>query len=176
VGGEAIKSDVERAMRMEPVTEGDPTFLLRFSVLRGPGVEFPGSSRGKFWTGVERRLLKDGMEVRFAVTDGTGTGVVFGDREVLILLELRMVVLPLTREALDVALGFETLAVDMDDPSVDERLVEREKRVEASDGAFWGFEDIVRRQEQEASRILDWVVRQERVFITRQFPFRNIRV
>ena len=129
---------------MEPVTEGDPTALLRFSVLRGrAGVEFPGSSRGKFWTGAERRLLNDGIEVRFALTDGTGTGVAFGDREVLILLELRMVVLPLTSEALDVALGFEILAVDMDDPSVDERLVEREKRVEASDGAFWGFEDIV---------------------------------
>jgi len=132
-------------MRMDPVTEGDPTVLLRSSTLRGRGgVEFPGSSRGKFWIGAERRLLKDGMDVRFALTDGTGTGVAFGDREVLILLELRIVVLPLTREALDVALGFETLAVDMDDPSVDERLVEIEKRVEASDGGFWGLEDIVR--------------------------------
>jgi hypothetical protein len=82
------------------------------------------------------------MEVRLAVTDGTGTGVAFGDREVLILVELRMVVLPLIREASDVVLVFEILAVDMDDPSTDVRLVERDKRAEASDGAFWGF-DIV---------------------------------
>lgn len=78
----------------------------------------------------------EGMDVdmRFAAIDGTGTGVAFGERPALLCFGLgRTVASSLTSEALESALGLVTLD---DDLNVDERVVDREKRVEVSEGSF----------------------------------------
>jgi len=109
------------------------------------------------------RLLpeSDGMddESRLAETDGTGTGtgVALGERErigVLSLLLFRTVVLPLANDALEMARGFDMLLVDMEDPRLDVRLVDRDIRVDDSEGAVGGLEAIFKRSE-----IVDGVLR-----------------
>lgn len=102
------------------------------------------------------RLLpeSDGIDddSRLAETDGTGTGtgVALGERDrigVLSLLLFRTVVLPLANDALEMARGFDMLLVDIEDPRLDVRLVDRDIRVDDSEGALGGFEAIFQRSE-----------------------------
>ena len=97
--GEDIYIDVVRIVRIDPAIEGARTPLPGV-----PDVDNDGSKRGKFCTGADVRLLcpdSDGIELerRFALTDGTGTGVplegVAGGAGILKL--VRTVVLPLAR-------------------------------------------------------------------------------
>ena len=158
VGGEVMYSEVERAMRTEPVTEG--VFSLVGERMGGEGVagvallfaevDFEGSNRGKFCPGAGAEILRvlpanEGMDVdmRFAAMDGTGTGVAFGERPALLCFALgRTVASSLTSEALESALGLVTLEVETDDRSVEERVVDREKRVEDSEGLYECLEVI----------------------------------
>jgi hypothetical protein len=149
VGGEDMYSEVERAIRTEPVTEG--VFSLVGERMGGEGVagvalfaevDFEGSDRVKFCPGAGAEVLRvlpasEGMDVdmRFAAIDGTGTGVAFGERPALLCFALgRTVASSLMSEALECARGLVMLDVDTDDPNVEERVVDLEKRVEDSEG------------------------------------------
>jgi hypothetical protein len=75
-----MNKDVVRFDRIDPEIEGAPA-----SFGGGPGVDEVGSKRGKFCTGADMRLLlppREGIELdsRFALTEGTGTGVPLGGR------------------------------------------------------------------------------------------------
>lgn len=134
--GEDIYIDVVRIVRIDPAIEG-----VRTRLPGAPDVDSDGSKRGKFWTGADMRLLfpdSDGIELdrRFALTDGTGTGVPLegGADGAGILLLVRIVVLPLARvvaDAVEEVRGLETLAEDMDEFKLDERF---EKRADDSEG------------------------------------------
>lgn len=77
---------------------------------------------------------KEGIEERFALAAAVGTGVALGDLEgILLMLDVRMV-LPLVKDAFDKPLFFETPVDEIDEFNVDERLVDRDKRVPDSDG------------------------------------------
>lgn len=95
------------------------------------------SIRGKFCTGADVRLLaNDGMDVdrRLAETDGTGTGVAFGD--LLLILLVRTVVLPLASDAFDNARAF---VAPVDKPTFTDRDVDLDNRVDDSEGVFGAF-------------------------------------
>lgn len=78
----------------------------------------------------------EGIEERFALTDTVGTGVALGDLEgILLMLDGRMV-LALVRDAFERPLFFETPVDETDEFNVDERLVDRDKRVPDSDGGI----------------------------------------
>jgi len=149
MGGEVMYSEVEREVRIEPVTEG--VFSLVGERMGGEGVagvalfaevDFEGLNEVMFCLGAGAEVLRvlpanEGMDVdmRFAAIDGTGTGVAFGERPALLCFGLgRTVASSLTSEALESARGFVMLDVDTDDPNVEERVVDREKRVEDSEG------------------------------------------
>lgn len=86
-------------------------------------VEFPASTRGKFCgcADTRREAANEGMDVdnRFAALDGIGIGVALGD---------------LAGVALDGALDLEPNAELVVDSEF-ERAVDRENRVDVSDGA-----------------------------------------
>jgi hypothetical protein len=113
-------------------------------------VELLGSKRGKFWGGADTRrdADRDGMELdrRLLVFDANGTGVALGDRDngrlspfgpgrtvVLALAPLKS----LATDALDRPRG---LVGDL--PTSEERAVDREMRVEVSDGVLLLFGGI----------------------------------
>ena len=134
--GEDIYIDVVRIVRIDPAIEG-----VRERFAGTPDVDNDGSKRGKLCTGADMRLLfpdSDGIELdrRFALTDGTGTGVPLegGADGGGILLLVRMVVLPLARvvaDAVEEVRGLEILVDDIEEFKLDERF---EKRAEDSEG------------------------------------------
>ena len=150
--------EAERVLRMDPETEDAGRRDIGGAVscfegrVGGEGetgefmldVEFAGSRRGKVCAGAVTRRdpARDGMEVDIllAVIDGTGTGIAFGERAgvlsfevtrtvVLVLKRLRLLV----REALDDVRGL--TKPEVEELRVEERVVDREKRVDVSDGA-----------------------------------------
>jgi hypothetical protein len=97
-----------------------------------PGGPIPNSIRGNDCGGALTRLeAKEGMEVdiRLAKGEGAAIGVAFGERALIVVAtSLPLVV----KDALDDVRGF---PVGIGFPVVEERVVERVKRVEASEGA-----------------------------------------
>lgn len=109
-------------------------------------VELLGSKRGKLCGGADtrREADRDGMELdrRLFTVDGKGTGVALGDRDTGRFSPFgpgRMVVpalaplKSLASEALDRPRG---LVADL--PAIEERVVDREIRVDVSDGVLFG--------------------------------------
>lgn len=71
-----------------------------------------------------------------AETDGTGTGVAFGDLLLLLTLLVRTVALPLASDAFDKARGFVALT---DELTVTDRAVDFENRDDDSEGVVGGL-------------------------------------
>ena len=153
-----------RVVRIEPPTEGAGLAEIDLGIFRlfclatvGFGavvgdvtfeVELFGSNCGKIWGGADTRrdAERDGMEVEnlLFTIDGNGTGVALGDRDkgrFRLFGPGRMVVpalAPLRSLALDKPRG---LVADL--PVIEERVVDRERRVDVSDGVLVVFGGIM---------------------------------